>query len=101
MNSQNYLEIFHHSQLNYKHQLPRSSLLIIYKPFIRSFVDCGDIIYDQPYNATFHQRIESVHYNAAMTINGAFRSSSREKPYQELDSELFTRYTISKNFVAF
>ena len=34
--------------------LPRSSLLTIYKTFIRSRLDHGDIIYDQAYNSTFH-----------------------------------------------
>ena len=35
--------------------LPRSPLLAIYKGFIRPHLGYGDIIYDQAYNALFHQ----------------------------------------------
>ena len=37
--------------------LPRSALLTIYKRFIRPHLDYGDIIYDQAYNASFHQKL--------------------------------------------
>ena len=40
--------------------LPRTSLIIIFKSFIRPHLDCGDIIYDQAYNTSFHQNIESI-----------------------------------------
>ena len=43
--------------------LPRSSLLTIYKTFIRSQLDYADIIYDQAYNSAFHDKLESVEYN--------------------------------------
>ena len=43
--------------------LPRKSLLTIYKSFIRPHLDYGDIIYDQTYNASFHQRLEPLQYN--------------------------------------
>ena len=39
------------------HILPRSPLLTIYKSFIRPHLDYGDIIYDQAYNASFHQKL--------------------------------------------
>ena len=65
--------------------LPTSSLLIIYKSFIRPLFDYGDIIYDQACNASFHQRIKSLLYNAALAITGTIKgSSSREKLFQEL-----------------
>ena len=67
--------------------LPRPSLLTIYKSFIRPHLDYGDIIYDQAYNCSFHQKLESVQYNAALAITGAIRGSSREKLYQELGLE--------------
>ena len=51
--------------------LPRTSLITIYKLFARSHLDYGDIIYDQTFNETFHQRIESIRYNAAIAITGA------------------------------
>ena len=51
--------------------LPRPPLITIYKFFIRSLLDYGDIIYDQVYNVSFHQKLESIQYNAALAITGA------------------------------
>ena len=51
--------------------LPRSALLTIYKSFIRPHLDYGDIIYDQAYNASFHQKLELLQYNACLAITGA------------------------------
>ena len=67
--------------------LPRSSLLTIYKTFIRSRLDYADIIYDQAYNSTFHDKLESIQYNACLAITGAIRGTSTEKIYQELGLE--------------
>ena len=67
--------------------LPRGSLLTIFKSFARPHLDYGDVIYDQSYNNTFHQKMESVQYNAAVAITGAIRGSSREIRYQELGLE--------------
>ena len=64
--------------------LPRSSLLAIYKSFIRPHLDYGDIIYDQAYNVSFQQKIESIQYNAAVAITGAIRGTSKEKLFEEL-----------------
>ena len=67
--------------------LPRSALLAIYKCFIRPHLDYGDIIYDQAYNLSFLQKLESIQYNAALAITGTIRGSSREKLYQQLGLE--------------
>ena len=40
--------------------LPRPSLITIYKYFVRSDLDYGDIIYDQTYTVFFHQKTESI-----------------------------------------
>ena len=64
--------------------LPRSTLLTIYKTFIRSRLDYADIVYDQAYNSAFH---ESIQYNACLAITGAIRGTSTEKIYQELGLE--------------
>ena len=64
--------------------LPRSVPLTIYKSFIRPHLDYGDIIYDQAYNASFHQKLELLQYNACLAIFGAIKSTSREKLYKEL-----------------
>ena len=65
--------------------LPRSSLLIIYKTFIRSRLDYADIIYDKAYNSTFHDKLESIQYNTCLEISVAIRGTSAKNIYQELD----------------
>ena len=66
-------------------------LFAIYKLFIRPHLDYGDIIYDQAYNTSFHQKLHSVHYNAALAITGAIRGTSKEKLYDELGLETFEK----------
>ena len=67
--------------------LPRESQLTIYKSFVRRHLDYGDIIYDEHYNNSFHQKLQSIQYNVALAITGAIRGSSREKLYQKLGME--------------
>ena len=67
--------------------LPRPSLVTIYKAFIRHHLGYGDIIHDQAYKESFHQKLESIQYNATLAITGAIRGTSREKLYQELGLE--------------
>ena len=64
--------------------LPRPAILTIYKSFIRPHLDYSDIIFDQAYNLSFHQKWESIQYNA---LTGAIRGNSRETLYQELGLE--------------
>ena len=66
---------------------PRAPLITIYKSFIRRHLDYGDMTYDQTFNMFFQQKMETMQYNAALTITGAIRGSSREKLYQELGLE--------------
>ena len=67
--------------------LPRHSLITIYKAFIRPHLDYGDVIYDRAFNESFHQRLESIQYNAAIAITGTIRRTSSEKLFQELGLE--------------
>ena len=67
--------------------LPRKTLLCIYKSYIRPHLDYADIIYDRPHNDKFCQKIETVQYNAALSITGAIRGTSRDRLYQELGLE--------------
>ena len=64
--------------------LPRSELITIYKAFVRPYLDYGDILHDQAYNMSFHHKLESIQYNACLTITGAIRGTSKENLYQEL-----------------
>ena len=59
-----------------RHILPRHSLFTIYKLFVGPHLDYGDIIYDQPNNESFCNKIERVQYNAALAITGAIRETS-------------------------
>ena len=61
------------------HMLSRTSLLTIYNSFIRPDLDYGDIIYDQAYDASFHQKLDSIEYNASLAITDAIRGTSKEK----------------------
>ena len=67
--------------------LRHSFLTTIYKTFIRSHLDYGDVIYDCAFNESFHQRLESVEYNAAIAITGTIRGTSSKKLFQELGLE--------------
>ena len=67
--------------------IPTAASLAVYKSFLRPHLDYGDVIYDRAFNESFQNKVESVQYNAALTITGAIRGSSREKLYQELGLE--------------
>ena len=45
------------------------------------------ILYDQAYNMSFHQKLESIQYNACLAITGTIRGTSKEKLYQEIGLE--------------
>ena len=59
-------------------------MLTIYKCFVRSHLDYGDVIYDQPNLSSLANKIESVQYNTALALTDAIRRTSKEKLYQEL-----------------
>ena len=59
----------------------------MYKIFVIPHLDYGDIIYDEGYNETFHQKLEFIQYNTCLALSGAIRGSSREKLYHELGLE--------------
>ena len=67
--------------------IPRNSLLTIYKSFICSHLDYSDIIYHQPNNGSFCQKIESIQYQAALAITGAIHGTSQTKLYKILGIE--------------
>ena len=67
--------------------LPRHSLLTIYKAFIRPHLDYCDVIYDKIFNESWHKKLESAQYYAALAITGAIRGTNTEKLYQELGLE--------------
>ena len=72
---------------NLRHNLPRKSLVTKCKAFLRPLIVYRDIIYDQPQNESFSEKIESVQYEAILAITGAIQATSRDKIYQELGLE--------------
>ena len=70
--------------------MPRKSLVTIYKAFLRRLLDYGDIIYEQPHNVSFCEKLESVQHKAALAITGAIQGTSRNKIYEELGIESLT-----------
>ena len=45
------------------------------------------MIYSQPHNESFCEKLESVQYKAAIAITGAIQGTSRDKIYEELGLE--------------
>ena len=74
--------------------LPRQALLTISKSFVRSHLDYGDIIYHQPKNESFRQKLDSYQHNADLAITEAIGGTSQTKMYKELvlESLKFRRY---------
>ena len=81
--------------------VPRSSLLTLYKAYIRPHLDYADIIYDCPGNATFIQKLETIQYNACLAITGCFRGTSQEKLYRELGLETLSNRRFGRRMVFF
>ena len=59
----------------------------MYKAFLRPLIDYEDIIYDQPQNDSFCEKLESIQYKAALPITGAIQGTSPDKIYLELELE--------------
>ena len=57
------------------------------KSFIRPHLDIGDIAYVHPFNNSFQTKIESIPYNACLTIPCVRRGTSEERLYEELGLE--------------
>ena len=55
----------------FQHILQRQSLITIYKSFIRPHLDYGNIVYDRAFTEPFQKNLESIKYNAAITITVA------------------------------
>ena len=41
---------------------PRSALLTIYKCYGKTYLNYGDVVYDQAFNNSFQQKIESLQF---------------------------------------
>ena len=54
---------------------PRSSLLTIYKLSIRNHFDFADVIYEQAYNSSFHEKLESLECNTCLAKTETIRGT--------------------------
>ena len=53
---------------NISNKLLRLAFVTIYKTFIRPHPDYGDIVYDNPANKVFSNKIEKLQYDAALAL---------------------------------
>ena len=67
--------------------LPRLAMITLHEASVRPHLDYGDTLYGQAHKASFHQKLESLQYNACFTITETISASSNKKLYQELGSE--------------
>ena len=81
--------------------LPRTSLLTICKSFIRPHLDYGDVVYDQPSNDAFSNKLETFQHNAALTITEGIKGTSFKKLYQQLGSEYLQQKNGRENGFAY
>ena len=81
--------------------ISRKNLLTIYKSFVRPHLDYADIIYDNPINDSFREKIERVQYTASLVITGAIKGTSRERLYKELGLESLSARRWSHRLIFF
>ena len=68
--------------------LPRIALITIYKVFVRPHLPwLWWYLYDQAFNLSFQQKLESTRFRACLAITGAIRGTSKEQIYHELGLE--------------
>ena len=61
--------------------LSRAALITIYEAFVRLHLDYSDVLYDQKFNTSFHEKLESIQYNACLALTEAIWGTSKEKIY--------------------
>ena len=64
--------------------LQREVLIAIYKAFVRPHLDYGDVLFDQAFTTSSHEKLESMQYKACLALTETVRGTSKEKLYQEL-----------------
>ena len=56
--------------------LPRAALITIDKTFVRSHLDYGDVLFDQAFNPSFHEKLESLRYTVCLALTGTIRAAT-------------------------
>ena len=95
--------------------MPISSLEQVYKSFIRPVIEYADVVYSiSPFDnnvnkhyplSTSHpllmDKLESIQYQAALAITGTWKCSSKEKVYNLLGWEFFSKSRWVNQMVLF
>ena len=68
--------------------LSQQPLLTSYKSFIRPLLGYGDVIFNQSFNISFLQKLETFPCNAALAITRAIRGTCKEKLFNKLSIKL-------------
>ena len=55
---------------------------------MRTLIDYGETIYDQPQNESFCEKLESVQYKAALAITGAIQGTSPDKNISRIKTQI-------------
>ena len=75
--------------------LSRNTFNELYELYVRPHLEYGDVVYHIPQKEentsclenNFMEKLESVQYTAALAVTGTWRSTSRERLYNELGWE--------------
>ena len=66
---------------NIQSLLPREAWIIIYKVFVGTHLDYGDVLFDQAFKASSHEKLGSIQYNSCVALTGKIRGTSKEELY--------------------
>ena len=58
--------------------LPTEALITIYKAFVRLHLNFSDVLFDRAFNASSHEKLESIQYNASLALARTIRGTSKE-----------------------
>ena len=81
--------------------LPRTTLIIIYKAFIRPHLDYRHVLYDQAFNNLFKEKLESIQYNACLASTGAIWVRQKKKSIKNWDRSPFEIDAGAESFIFF
>ena len=76
-------------------------LIPIYKAFVRLRLNYNDVHFDQAFNASSHEKLESIQYNSCFALTGTIKGTPKEKIYLELGLELLRLRLWYRNLCLF
>ena len=76
-------------------------LIPIYKAFVRLHLNYDDVHFDQAFNASSHEKLESIQYNSCFALTGTIKGTPKEKIYLELGLELLRLRLWYRNLCLF